>query len=562
MSAVWAAAPKQTQPKLIINVTGVGGDALKNVQARLEILDRSLKEQYTQANIKHLVRIIPREVQKALNPFGYFHPKSRLQLYHRNRQWVIDVTIQPGRVVTVHQIDIKVIGAGSHTHAFEKFLNTLTIQTGRPLNIKKYEAVKQDLFDLALENGYFDAKIIKSKVLVNLPLLQADITIIFDTGATYYFGQTIFEKVPLRSSLMNRYVPYQLGDPYHNTSILKLQQDLTNSGYFQSINVQPHPQEATDYYIPIDVSLITNKPRLYTFGIGYGTDTGVRALVGLHYRRLNSRGHKLDVTLNGSQTKNYFISTYTIPGNHPSTDKWFITAGYGTEDDSKGQSRAFKISGGYSFMWKGWQTTLSFIGLKERYNLTDQLKTNTHALMPNFMIQRIRKDHAANSSKGYKLEFNILGARKEFLSKTNFIQVNLSARGLYTFRKNYRVLVRSKMAHTLIDDLNSLPYSLQLYAGGGQSIRGYAYKQFTLGRNLFTASLELQRRLIKSLYIVGFYDLGNVNDKWLPVSFNSGVGTGLAFLSPIGTFELTIAKSIDYEDGNHYRIQFTMGSFL
>lgn len=558
----WGATSNHNNVLITINIQGITGDALKNVQSRLEIMKRSLHEKYTKENMAHFLRIIPKGVKEALNPFGYFHAKVYVQSTKQQGAWIINITISPGPVVLMHQIDIKVQGAGANSHVFEKFLNNIPIKTGQALDIKKYNDVKQDLFDLALANGYFDAKLVSSKILIDLPLHKADITIIFDTGPNYFFGKTTFSEVPLKTSFLERFLPYKKGDLYQNSSIQKLQQALTNSGYFQSVSVQPYPKKAENYYIPIDVNLTTSKPRVYSVGVGYGTDTGLRALLGLRIRRLNSRGHKLNLTLSGSQLKNSFVTTYTIPGKYPQTDKWFISGGYGTENDNKGQSKAFKISVGYSWQWKGWQPTASLIALKERYNLIDQPKTDTHMLMPSFQIQKVHKDNPNNPTKGYRLELGALGALEKFLSKTTFGQINISARGLYTFWENYRFLIRGRMARTIINDLTDLPYSLQLYAGGAHSLRGYAYKQFTPGKNLLTGSVELQRRLFKSLYVVVFYDIGNVNDKWLPVPLNRGIGSGFAWLSPIGTFELTIAKAIDYGDGNHYRIQFAMGTFL
>jgi translocation and assembly module TamA len=559
--SAWGAVSNQNN-SMAINVQGIKGDALENVQAKLEVMKRALHGQYTQSDISHLLRVIPKEVQEALTPFGYFHAVVKAQSIKSQGKWTINVIISPGQSVTIREIDIKVKGPGSHDSEFEKFLNKIPIKTGQTLNIKKYNEIKQNLFDLALANGYFDAKLTKSDVSINLPLYSADITIIFQTGSSYFFGKTTFSEVPLQTRLLNRFLPYKEGDQYRNASIQALQQGLTNSGYFESVNVQPYPARAKNYYVPVDVTLVVNKPRIYNFGVGYGTDTGPRALVGLNMRRLNTRGHKLNFTLSGSALKSALVSVYTIPGKHPQTDKWLFSGGFGTENDSKGKSKALKFSAGYSWAWKGWQTTGSIIGLKERYNLLDEPTTNTHAIMPSVQIQRTYRNKPTNPSKGYNIEFNLLGAAQEFFSKTNFAQVNLSARALYTFWENYRFLVRGRMARTEIQDLTNLPYSLQLYAGGAHSIRGYGYKQFSPGRNLLTGSVELQRRLFKSLYIVGFYDIGNVNDKWLPVPLNRGIGTGFAWLSPIGSFELTVAKALDYGNGNHYRIQFAMGAFL
>ena len=116
---------------------------------------------------------------------------------------------------------------------------------------------------------------------------------------------------------------------------------------------------------------------------------------------------------------------------------------------------------------------------------------------------------------------------------------------------------------TDIDDLSRLPLSLQLFAGGSRSIRGYSYNSIGPGKNLVTGTVELQKRLpnLKSWYLAGFIDAGNVSDDNLLTGMKSSSGFGVVWLSPLGMVELDLAFPLPKDDhGVH--VSFSMGPAL
>lgn len=66
------------------------------------------------------------------------------------------------------------------------------------------------------------------------------------------------------------------------------------------------------------------------------------------------------------------------------------------------------------------------------------------------------------------------------------------------------------MGHTSIANIGELPLSLQLFAGGVSSVRGYGYNSIGPGRNLVVASSEVQQRIIGAFYLAGLVDAGVV----------------------------------------------------
>ena len=92
-------------------------------------------------------------------------------------------------------------------------------------------------------------------------------------------------------------------------------------------------------------------------------------------------------------------------------------------------------------------------------------------------------------------------------------------------------------------------------------MRGYGYNSIGPGRNLVVASAEIQQRIYGSFYLTGFVDSGVVGNQNIFHHINVGTGPGFAWISSIGTIELTIANAFT-QANTPWSLQFTMGTAL
>jgi translocation and assembly module TamA len=144
----------------------------------------------------------------------------------------------------------------------------------------------------------------------------------------------------------------------------------------------------------------------------------------------------------------------------------------------------------------------------------------------------------------------------------------LLASPLFTVFHNTRILMRADVGHTSISDLTQLPLSLQLLAGGANSIRGFSFDSIGPGKNLIVGSAEIQQRIKGDWYIGAFIDAGTVtntapiqNPYYFLKSLNAGAGPALIWVSPVGTLEASIARSVNsHQKGWHFA--FSMGQDL
>jgi translocation and assembly module TamA len=117
-----------------------------------------------------------------------------------------------------------------------------------------------------------------------------------------------------------------------------------------------------------------------------------------------------------------------------------------------------------------------------------------------------------------------------------------------------------------------IPADERLYAGGGGSVRGYAYQSLgprregipTGGKSLFEASVETRVRITERIGLVFFLDGGNAFADVTPSSHEDlfwGAGVGVRYFTPVGPFRFDIAIPLDRRDGvdDSFQIYVSLG---
>jgi len=574
--AVFASA----QNKLTLNyaIHGIEDPLKENAISRLKIEQKHIGQPLTLQKIQKLYQLGPTDVKSALNPYGYFEPKITSSLKQvKPNEWLASFDVVKGRPVKITQVNISIKGAGAKQKAFIKYKNTFPLKPGQVLDTDKYEAQKKRLNSIATKAGFLDGKFTTSQVLVNLKNHSAKIILTYNTGVQYYFGNITFSKNPMDDAFLRRYLHFKPGDKYSPDELMTLQENLNGTRYFSSVSVEPKTYKTAQQQVPIQVDLKPGKSSVYNFGLGYGTDTGPRATIGYDKNRITPTGQYFTSYLQGSTVQSTLEAKYNIPGNNPTYQNYFIAASASEQSPNTSQGYTQKISVGKTDQWWGWQSTISLSTQWDQYQLRRGPREHSHLLLPSLTLSKIKTDDPIFPKKGYSVNFNLLGANDSLLSTTSFIQPEISGKMIFSPLKRIRIVTRGDLGVTATDNIELVPLSLQFFAGGADSIRGYDYQELGPGKYLMVGSLEFQYEVIDKWYAAIFTDFGNavnsltspensvVGRKQSHIDLNQilkySAGVGVVWASPVGPMELTVAKPIT-DSHKKPRIQFTMGANL
>ncbi len=529
-SAVLAVSNKA--PALKIN--GVSGNVLTNIEQRLAELQK----------IKPLNTLSKDELQshiiKAIQPYGYF--KAAVGISELNAQ-NITINVRVGPQVRISSIYTELKGEGKDNPLLLKTLREIPIKTGDPLLTESYNQAKQSLINNAENLGYLHATFEKSEILINEQANSARITLIFNTGYLYYFGQVQFNPTNISPELLHRYVPFHPGQPYSTELILKLNDNLSNSGYFSSVLVKPQVNDSQT--VPVNLYLEPVPKYSYSIGGGYGTDTGPRGRAALHVIPVNRKGHKFNALAQGSFNQNALQAQYVIPGKNPVNDQYSITGNFSNLNYNTGYSNAFLLSLGQLHNREHFQRTLSVNALYESFHYTLQPTTDQFLLYPKATFTFIKTQSLLFSPSGYNVTFNTLGASKSLLSSIDFGQLSVDAKAAYWIEPlRLRLYGHAIQGLTATSNINQLPLSLAMLLGGTDNLKAFSFNSIGPGRILSYGGIELQKETKKNWYIVGFYDVGSVYNP-TPKETLYDIGAGLMWVSPIGPIKIGFAQAIN-----------------
>lgn len=545
-------------PHLIVyQIRGLDPILTTIVKARLAHSLEALTTPSNSAIIQTWNEHAPAEIQQALSPYGYFKPSIHSKLlYQPNKTWQAIYTINPGPLLKITQLRVSIQGEGTNNAVLKMLINQLPLHQGDSFLSERYEQAKQKLLSTAIAEGYLSAYFSQHHVLINRKSYLANVALVLDTGPRFYFGPIIFQQTILKDSFLRRYIPFKIGTPYSSEQLLKLQDNLNRSGYFQHISINDLATEKQNQQIPILFKLTPRPSQQYTAGIGYSTDVGIRGTLGWESRYLNQFGHKLSIMSQLSKVQNSLQTTYTIPGQHPNTDNYNINFAIVHKRLAQVDSTTQQIGLGSTHQWKGWQRNLFLNYQIERFNYVDRPTIISHLLTPGITFSRSQFDNPIYALHGYRVNLRVQGADKNLLSSASFLQTQLQTKYILSWNENSRMILRNDIGYTMTPNPDNFPPSLLFYAGGSQSVRGYDYQALGPGRYLVVGSVEYQHKIVSNFYGAAFFDLGNAVNKF-PINLQKGAGVGVVWISPLGPMELTVGKALDLP--NHpVRLQFSM----
>lgn len=553
---------------LDVGATGVSGELRDNVIAALGIYQERGRSDLTPARVRRLHQRAPDEIRAALEPFGYYRPRIEPTLVQDGDTWTARYRIEPGPAIPAATVDLDIAGEGANDPALRAVIERFPIERGDPLNHAAYEGAKRRLEALAAERGYFDLRFTRHEIRIDLEAYRAGIYLHVDTGPRYRFGEVTIEQNLIDPELLARYVRLQPGDPYTTAALLDLQNALTSSNYFGEVQVDADPREARDHTVPVRVQLTPRKQDKYTFGVGYGTDTGPRGQIGWERFYLNPQGHHTRVELRGSQIEQSLTAGYFIPIRNPRTDQLAFTGGYEETDTSTATTKARRLAVSRSTVRGHTLETLSLTHLREEFDLGLQTGS-TSLLLPGVSWTYYLGEERIYTRRGARALLDLRGASDRFASDTSLVQARIHTKAILPVAGFGRLLGRVEIGKTRVDNFDELPASLRFFAGGDVSVRGYAYNSLGPsdatgdvigGRNLLVGSVEYEQQVVGNWAAAVFYDAGNaLNDFSDPLK--EGAGVGVRWRSPIGQIRLDAARALS-DAGRPWRLHLYIGPDL
>jgi translocation and assembly module TamA len=546
------------------SVTGITGELRKNVRAYLGAAPQNEQDRL------NFVASAKGKVRDALQALGYYSPEIAIDVQRTEPLWSLQVTVEAGEPVRIRDIDIQLSGPAASDETMLALVAESGFVAGEALHHGRFEDFRKKLLSTGQQRGYLDGEITRSRVEVQVEPGTADIGIRYDSGVRFRFGAVRYDEALLSPALVDALLTFEAGEYYDQSRLRKFQSNLQATNYFSSVIVQPLREDAVGDLVPIEVTLHAAKRHTFEVGVGYSTDTEERVSMTWRTPKINRYGHSQVTRVEYSPVNPSGRFTYSIPVTNPLTDVVQLWARL--EENEYGDIKSQQMeSGARREIKEGkWIYSYSLRGLNESWDDLYSSLSNNYLLPGASLSSREYSGSLVDPRGGFNQLYTLEGGNQQFGSDIDLLRATAEWRYIATPWPRHRVVTRAELGavETADGDRENLAPSLSFFAGGSQSIRGYAYqslgaeetvvqpdgstKRLVVGGNrLAIASGEYQYYFTDTWRGALFVDAGDAFDEG---NFDTkvGAGFGVHYITPVGAVRVELANSVSEQNPDWY----------
>lgn len=488
----------------------------------------------------------------------------------------VTVSIVPGPVFKLGSVRFEGDAAGRDPEQYDLVPGG---EAGSRLVLRAGERLLVDLKD----EGRPLAKLTERKVTADHRTNTIDVVMGAIGGPVAPFGEVAVKgSRTVDAAFISRYSRLDKGERYSPEQLKKASERLRELGVFSSVTIREADALAPDGSLPLTIEISEGKHRYFGFGAEYSSIDGA-GLEG-YWGHRNLFGEAESLRIEGSvsgigattdvSTFNYSAGIiFTKPGAFvpEATFESRLEAKSETPDVYEAQSVIYsatiayelnktdKLTGGGEVAW---------------INTDDAFGKNQYVtLSVPLSFERDSRDNKLDPTEGYHAT---LAAKPsyEVLDGTVFSSFEGSISGYLGFGEEDGIVLAGRLAAgTLVggDGLETIPATRRFFAGGGGSVRGYAYREIspyngageaTGGRSYALGSFEVRVKVSEKVGIVPFIDVGTVSTGIVPdfSDIRAGAGIGVRYATPFGSLRLDVAVPLQrYDGGSQYGIYAGIG---
>lgn len=547
-----------------LKVEGLEGKLEQNVRANLSTIsnDEVSNDERSRARINAAIL-------KGLRALGYYHPTIKFGFQNHNPpdRPLLIAHVSKGSPVLLSGIDVKLRGEAQQDEDYQKLLHQMP-KLGTVLNHGDYDGFKNSLTSLAVRKGYFDADMPVHQLGVIADEDKAFWNIEMDSGQRYRFGNTVFTDSQIREEYLRGLLPFYQGEHYSAEKLAKLNQNLSATGWFNSVVVSPNfKQTSAKKELPLDVVVTPRSRNSVDLGGGYATDVGPRVKASWKKPWLNEYGHSFTSSVSLSAPEQELGFEYKIPLVENPLDHYYtLQGGFQRTDLNDTKSSSAMLNGARHWVFdNGWHAAANLRWTLDHFTQAEERYT-TMLLYPGAMLSRTRSRGGAMPTWGDSQRYSVDWSNTTWGSGIDFISLQAQNTWIRSWAEKHRFVTRGNIGWLETGDFKKVPPSLRFFAGGDRSIRGYKYKSISPKDNkhkligasrMITGSLEYQYNVTGKWWGATFIDSGEAVNNIKHSNYHTGAGVGVRWESPVGPIKFDLAMPIG--DDKHHRLQFYIG---
>ena len=511
-----------------------------------------------------------------------------LEAYRDRAPAPVTVKVTPGPVFGLRDVAVVERGQGAGG-AIADPARVSRLKPGDPATSASLRAAQAALVDHLRNRSRPLARVVELRPVVDHAARVMDVTYIVEPGPVAGFGDvTIGDTVDIPPEVVRSFIYLEPGDPYSPKALADTRRSVATIPAIASVRIREAQKLDASGNLPLFVDVTERPKRLIGFSARYSTIDGPAVKTYWEHRNLFGGAERL--RLEGD----VFFA--------PRIDGSRITRFEDFERSDIGGRFAFSFLkpalGGsrYDFLLDG-AATRERVGTNRYGGYTARYANATAAIRRRFSdvfsIQAgLEVERGQTSDVLGRIDYTLVGvplsvkfdSTDSLLDPTRGIRATASVTPYPTFLGSTIGVVQSKAslsAYYALDEdaryvlagrvglgsiagegLADIPATRRFYAGGGGSVRGYAYRtlsplgpdgRLTGGRSLFEGSVEARIKITDTIGVVPFFDAGMAFESAVPnfkERLQMAAGLGLRYYTAIGPIRLDVAAPLNPRKGD------------
>ncbi|TCU61348.1 autotransporter secretion outer membrane protein TamA [Novosphingobium sp. PhB57] len=478
--------------------------------------------------------------------------------------------VVPGKRYSFSDIVVK----ADPTVPSDLIAKNLSLKVGEPIVAERVQGAEAQVALALPENGYAFAKVGDRDILLDQDTAEGVYTLPVDVGPRGRFGGfTTAGKQAFDAEHIGVLARFKRGELYDSRKVDDLRKALVATSLFSTVSVEPRKtgDAAPDdtEYVTLHVQQTAGPPRTIAGSVGYATGEGVTAQATWTHRNMfPPEGALIGKVIAGTRQQGAGVTFRR--SNAGKRDRTFELVAEAFHNDYDAYSAytgriAARVARDSTPIWQKKYTYafgVEFLATAETdYNPAtgDRDRKLYYVAGVNGQIGLDQTDSLLDPTKGYRLTTLIQPEATVRNGFDPYVRARVDASAYYPVMDSLVLAGRVRFGTIQGAGLFDIAPSRRLYAGGGGSVRGYAYQALgeqapdgtaVGGRSLNEGSVEARYRF-GNYGVVAFVDAGQAYRETMP-QFNNlryGVGIGGRFYTNFGPVRLDVATPINRQPG-------------
>ena len=494
---------------------------------------------------------------------------------HRVTVWV---NIQEGVRTEIERIDID----GDAPLTAEQLRAVLPFSAGGPYRPYLLQSAVNALAAQLSPLGYPHVQV-QDQVTISADQRHARIVFQIDKGPLVRVGPLFFAgHFKTRTSIMERELGFESGDPFSLADVLVAQRNLRNLSLFDSVQVRTIGLKEKAAEVPMLIEVRERDPYYFEIGAGYQTDKGPYLRSRMGNRNLRGKDQELWTGGEVSEIGYRWDAGFSSPrllGMRIKTDLGLFSE----QQELFNQEFGTRTSGGSVLFSRdlspriasalGWRYEYRELFLRNGAEFEEEALGPRSILVTTPSMRYDSRDSFIQPRKGIYSSLSVDISTGLENSLDNFLRYRFDLRHFYSPLERLTLASMGRVGYLSAYGADpNVPQDQLFFLGGFADVRGFEENMLRFdaddnpvgGRMALNGSLEARYDMGRSVEISVFVDAGRLSETQTAAQgdddFRWTAGLALRYVTPIGPIGLMYGHKLDRQaDESPGRFHFTIG---